>query len=97
MPSLNKAILIGHLGRDPEMRYVASGNPVCNFSIATSEHFKSKTGEKQDKTTWHNIVVWGKLAEICKQYLKKGAAVYLDGKIENCSYDDKSGNKKYVS
>lgn len=94
---LNKAILIGNLGRDPELRYVASGNAVANFTVATGESYKDKAGVKQTRTTWHNIVVWGKLAEICNQYLKKGSQVYLEGRIDNRSYDDKDGNKRYVS
>jgi len=94
---LNKAILIGNLGRDPELRYVASGNAVANFTLATSENYKDKSGAKQTRTVWHNIVVWGKLAEVCNQYLKKGSQVYLEGRIDNRSYDDKDGNKRYVS
>ena len=94
---LNKAILIGNLGKDPELRYVASGNAVASFSLATSENYKDKSGAKQTRTVWHNIVVWGKLAEICNQYLKKGSQVYLEGRIDNRSYDDKDGNKRYIS
>ena len=94
---LNKAILIGNLGRDPELRYVASGNPVANFTLATSENYKDKSGAKQTRTVWHNIVVWGKLAEVCNQYLKKGSQVYLEGRIDNRSYDDKDGNKRYMT
>ena len=97
MAGINKAILVGNLGRNPEIRYVSSGNPVANFTLATSENFKDKTGTKQTRTVWHNIVVWGKLAEICNQYLKKGSQVYLEGRIDNRSYDDKDGNKRYVS
>ncbi|OGJ88121.1 MAG: hypothetical protein A2268_04985 [Candidatus Raymondbacteria bacterium RifOxyA12_full_50_37] len=94
---VNKAILIGNLGKDPELRYVSTGNAVANFSLATTENFKDKSGQKQSRTTWHNIVIWGKLAEIANQYLKKGGQVYLEGRIDNRSYDDKSGNKRYVS
>jgi single-strand DNA-binding protein len=94
---LNKAILIGNLGRNPELRYISSGNAVCSFTLATGESYKDKSGVRQTKTVWHNIVVWGKLAEICNQYLKKGSQVYLEGRIDNRSYDDKEGNKKYVS
>lgn len=97
MASLNKASLIGNLGKDPELKYIASGNAVCNFSLATAESYKDKSGEKQSRTTWHNIVIWGKLAEIANQYLKKGSQVYLEGRIDNRSYDDKDGNKRYVS
>jgi single-strand DNA-binding protein len=94
---LNKAILIGNLGRDPELRYVPSGNSVANFTLATGETFKDKSGNRQTRTTWHNIVIWGKLAEVANQYLKKGSQVYLEGRIDNRSYDDKDGNKRYVS
>jgi len=95
--SVNKAILIGRLGKDPELRYPQGGDSVCNFSIATSEKWKDKSGEKKEKTVWHNIVIWGKLAEIANQYMKKGSRVYLEGAIENRSYEDKQGVKKYVS
>lgn len=94
---INKALLIGLLGKNPELRYTASGQAVASFSLATTETFKDKAGTKQQKTTWHNIVIWGKLAEICNQYLKKGSKIYVEGKIENRSYEDRDGNKKYVS
>jgi single-strand DNA-binding protein len=94
---INKAILVGNLGRDPELRYVASGNAVANFTLATSENYKDKSGNRQTRTVWHNIVMWGKIAEIANQYLKKGSQVYLEGRIDNRSYDDKDGNKRYVS
>ncbi|MBL8028744.1 MAG: single-stranded DNA-binding protein [Fibrobacteres bacterium] len=94
---VNKAILVGNLGKNPELRYTPSGQAVASFSIATSETFKDKSGTRQTKTTWHNIVIWGKLGEIANQYLKKGSTVYIEGKIENRSYDDKDGNKKYIS
>ncbi|OGS35194.1 MAG: hypothetical protein A2293_02275 [Elusimicrobia bacterium RIFOXYB2_FULL_49_7] len=94
---VNKAILVGHLGRDPELRYIASGNAVASFTLATSEIYKDKSGNRQTRTVWHNIVIWGKLAEIANQYLKKGRQVYLEGRIDNRSYDDKEGNKKYIS
>jgi single-strand DNA-binding protein len=97
MASVNKAILLGNLGKNPELRHVGSGESVANFSLATSESWKNRAGEKQEKTVWHNIVAWGKIAEICNQYLKKGSKVYIEGRIENRSYDDKDGNKKYVS
>ena len=95
--SVNKAILIGNLGKDPELKYTTSGKAVCNFSLATSERWKDKSDEKQEKTTWHNIVAWGKQAEIIKEFLTKGNQVYIEGRIENRSYDDKDGNKKYIS
>ena len=88
MSGVNKVIIIGHLGRDPEMKYTPSGVPVANFSIATSETWKDKnTGEKQEKTEWHRIVAWNRLAEICGEYLKKGSQVYLEGKLQTRSWD----------
>lgn len=90
MASLNKALLIGNLGRDPETKYLPSGGAVCNFSIATSEKYTDKAGQKQEKTEWHNIVMYGKLAEIAQQYLKKGATVYLEGRIQTRKWQDKN-------
>ncbi len=96
--SVNKVILIGNLGRDPEVRYLPSGNPVANFSIATSESFTDRTGAKQDRTDWHNIVVYGKQAELCGQYLKKGRQVYIEGRISYRNYEAKDGSgKRYVT
>lgn len=95
--SVNKAILIGNLGRDPEVRFTASGRAVANFSIATTEKWVDTNGEKQERTEWHNIVVWGKQGETCAQYLAKGRQVYIEGSIRNRSYDDKSGNKRYIT
>ena len=95
MASVNKAILIGHLGRDPEVRYTAGGDAVCNFSIATSEQWKDKNGEKQERTEWHRITTWGKLAEIAGEHLKKGALVYIEGSIRTNKYTDKDGAEKY--
>lgn len=95
--SVNKAILVGNLGKDPELRYTPSGTAVCTFSIATSERFKNKQGEQQDRTEWHNIVVWAGLAEICGKYLTKGKQVYIEGRIQNRSYDDRDGNKRYIT
>jgi single-strand DNA-binding protein len=92
--SVNKVILVGNLGRDPETRYTGSGQAVCNFSIATSETFKDRNGERQKRTEWHKIVVWGKLAEICQQYLKKGAQIFIEGKIQSREWQDKEGNKR---
>lgn len=88
---LNKATLIGRLGRDPEVRYMPNGDAVCNFSLATSEKFTDKSGNKAEKTEWHNIVIYRKLAEIAGQYLKKGSQVYLEGKIQSRKYTDKNG------
>ncbi len=95
--SVNKAILVGNLGKDPELRYTPSGTAVCTFSLATSERFKNKQGEQQERTEWHNIVVWAGLAEICGKYLTKGKQIYIEGRIQNRSYDDRDGNKRYIS
>ena len=95
--SVNKAIIVGHLGKDAEIRYTPSGDAVCTFSVATSEKFKGRDGQPQERTEWHNIVTWRKLAEICGEHLKKGSLVYLEGKITNRSYDDRDGNKRYIT
>jgi single-strand DNA-binding protein len=96
--SLNKAMLIGNLGKDPELRYTTSGVAVASFSLATSSSWKDQDGNVQEKTEWHNIVAWSKLAEICGEWLKKGAKVYIEGRIQNRSYDDKNtGQKRYIS
>jgi single-strand DNA-binding protein len=97
MASVNKAILIGNLGRDPEIRYTPSGQAVASFTLATSEKWRDKEGQMQERTDWHNIVCWGRQAELANQYLKKGRPVYIEGRIQNRSYDDKEGNKKYIS
>jgi len=99
MASLNKVILIGNLGKDPEQRFMPNGNAVCNFSIATTESWKDKqSGQKQEETNWHNITIYGKLAEIAAQYLTKGSSVYLEGKIKTRKYQDKqTGEDKYVT
>lgn len=97
MASVNLAILLGNLGRDPELRYTPGGQAVTSFSIATTEKWKDKSGEMAEKTEWHNIVCWGRNAEIASQYLKKGSPVYLEGRIQNRSYDDKDGNRRYIS
>lgn len=95
--SVNRVILVGNLGRDPEMRSTDSGTSVCNFSIATSENWTDKTGEKQERTEWHRIVVWAKLAEICGQYLKKGRQVYIEGRLQTRKWQDKDGNERYTT
>ena len=95
--SVNKAILVGNLGKDPELRYTPSGTAVCTFSMATTDRFKNKQGEQQERTEWHNIVVWAGLAEICGKYLTKGKQVYIEGRIQNRSYDDRDGNKRYIT
>lgn len=99
MASLNKVMLIGNLGRDPETRYLPSGGAVCNFSIATTESWKDKqTGQKQEKTEWHNITMYGKLAEIAGQHLKKGSSVYLEGKLQTRKWQDKqTGADRYTT
>lgn len=94
MAGVNKVILVGNLGGDPEMRYTASGTAVCKFSLATSRKFTGKDQQKQEKTEWHRVTVWGKLAEICGQYLSKGKQVYIEGRIEYGSYE-KDGVKHY--
>ena len=97
MAGVNKAILLGNLGKDPEIRRLDDGRAVANFSIATSESYKNKAGERVTNTEWHNIVLWSPLAEIAENYLKKGSQVYIEGKISNRSYEDKDGVKKYIS
>ena len=92
--SVNKVILVGRLGRDPETRYTGGGQAVCNFSLATDESFKDRNGERQKRTEWHKIVVWGKQAEIAQQYLKKGAQIYLEGRIQSREWNDKEGQKR---
>lgn len=91
---INKVILIGHLGRDPELRYTSGGTPVANFSIATNEVYQDRQGQRQERTEWHNIVVWSKLAEICNQYLSKGRLVYIEGRLQTREWDDRDGNKR---
>ena len=96
--SLNRATLIGHVGKDAEVRYTGSGMAVASFTVATTDSWKDKTsGQPVEKTEWHNIVAWNRLGEICGEYVKKGKRVYIDGRIQNRSYDDKDGNKRYVS
>jgi single-strand DNA-binding protein len=92
--SVNKVILVGRLGRDPETRYTGSGQAVCNFSLATDETYKDRSGERQKRTEWHKIVVWGKQAEIAQQYLKKGAQIYLEGRIQSREWMDKENQKR---
>ena len=93
--SVNKVILIGNLGQDPELRYMPSGDPIANFSLATTEQFRDKDGNQQKKTEWHKVVAFRKLAEICGEYLKKGKQVYIEGKIQTRSWEDKDGVKRY--
>jgi len=91
---LNKVMVIGNLGRDPEMRYTPSGRPVTTFSVATSRSWKSSEGERRTETEWFNIVAWGNLAEICNQYLKKGQQVYIEGRLQTRRWEDDDGNKR---
>ena len=95
MASINKAILIGNLGKDPELRYTPAGRPVANFSMATTEYWTDKNGEKQKRTEWHNIVFWGRQAEVANQYLKKGRSCYVEGRIVTRSWEDKDRVKHY--
>jgi len=97
MASVNKVILIGNLGKDPELKYTPGGQAVTNFSMATTERWRDKDGNNQDKTEWHNIVLWGRQAEIAKEYLAKGRQVYIEGRIQTRSWDDKDGNKRYTT
>ncbi len=97
MASVNKVILVGNLGRDPEVRYLPSGDPVANVTIATSSKYKSKTGEMVEETEWHRVTFFGKLAEIVGQYLKKGRSVYVEGRIKTRKYTDKDGIEKYAT
>jgi single-strand DNA-binding protein len=93
--SVNKVILVGRLGKDPELKYTASGTPFCRFSMATDDVWNDKaSGERQEKTEWHNIVVWDRLAEICNQYLTKGRLVYIEGSLQTREWDDQDGNKR---
>ncbi|MEZ4361352.1 MAG: single-stranded DNA-binding protein [Kofleriaceae bacterium] len=94
---VNKVILVGHLGADPDMRYTPSGQGVCELRLATSESWNDKNGQRQDRTEWHRVVVWGKRAEICSKYLAKGRQVYVEGRIQTRSYDDKEGHKRYIT
>jgi single-strand DNA-binding protein len=94
MSSLNKILLIGHLGRDPEIRYTPDGSPVATFSLATSENWTDKNGSRQEHTEWHNIVAWSKLADLCKKYLTKGRQVYIEGRIRSREWTDREGNKR---
>lgn len=94
MASVNKVILIGNLGRDPEVRYTQNGTAVANFTLATNEVWNDKSGERQERTEWHRIVVWGKQAEIAREHLSKGKQVYIEGSIQTRQWDDREGNKR---
>jgi single-strand DNA-binding protein len=97
MSSVNKVILIGNLGRDPETRYMPDGTATTSFSVATTESWKDKSGDKQEKTEWHRISTFRKLAEICREYLKKGSQVYIEGKLQTRKWTDKDGAEKYTT
>jgi single-strand DNA-binding protein len=94
MASVNKVILIGNLGRDPELRYTQSGQAVANFTLATTERFSNREGERQERTEWHRIVAWGRTAELCAQYLAKGRSVYIEGRLQTREWEDKEGQKR---
>ncbi len=95
--SLNKAILIGRLGKDPEMRFTPSGRAVTNFTMATSDYWMDQNNERQERTEWHRIVTWGKLAETCAKILSKGKLVYIEGRLQTRAWDDRDGNKRYTT
>ena len=95
MAGVNKVILVGNLGKDPEVRYLDNGVAVANFSLATTENYKNKEGERVSKTEWHNIVLWRGLAEVAEKWLKKGSSVYVEGKIRTRKWEDKDGNTRY--
>jgi len=94
MASVNKVILVGNLGRDPEVRYTPSGTAVANFSLATTENWTNKEGQKESRTEWHRVVAWGRLGEICGEYLSKGKQVYIEGRIRTNEWEDQEGNKR---
>jgi single-strand DNA-binding protein len=94
---VNKVILVGNLGHDPEMRYTPSGAGVCELRLATNESWTDKQGQRQERTEWHRVVVWGKRAELCSKYLSKGRQVYVEGKLRTRSWDDKEGNKRFTT
>jgi single-strand DNA-binding protein len=95
--AINKVILIGNLGQNPEVKHSASGQSICNLSIATNESWTDKNGQKQEKTEWHRVVVFGKLAELCGQYLQKGRQAYIEGKLQTRSWQDKDGQTRYTT
>ena len=97
MASLNKVLLIGNLGKDPEVRYTASGTAVASFSLATSEKFKNKGGEWEERTEWHNVTLWGRLAEIAGEYLGKGKTVYIEGRLQTKKWQDRDGKDRFTT
>jgi single-strand DNA-binding protein len=97
MGSVNKVILVGNLGADPELRYTGKGRAVCHLSLATNSSWKDAEGNRQEETSWHRVVAWGKQGELCKEYLRKGRKVYVEGRLQNRSYEDKSGSTRYAT
>lgn len=97
MAGVNKVIIVGNVGRDPEVRYIPSGRAVATFSVATSERYNDKSGQPQERTEWHRIVAWGRLAEDCGENLRKGMEVYVDGRLQTRSWEDKDGHKRYMT
>lgn len=97
MGSVNKVILVGNLGADPELKYTPSNRPLCNLSVATNEVFKDKGGQRQERTEWHRVTVWGEQAESCSKYLAKGRSVYIEGRLQTRSWEDKTDGKKRYS
>ena len=95
--AVNKVILVGNLGRDPEMRHTQTGRPVANFTLATNERWRDKDGQQQERTEWHKIVVWDRLAEICTEYLTKGKQIYIEGRLQTREWEDREGNKRYTT
>src|SRR5210317_725634 len=95
--SVNKVILVGNVGKDPETRYLEGGTAVCSFSLATSETYRNRDGEKITTTEWHNVVLWRGLAQVAEKYVKKGSQIYIEGRIKTRSYEDADGNKKYIT
>ncbi|MBI3782576.1 MAG: single-stranded DNA-binding protein [Deltaproteobacteria bacterium] len=94
---VNKVILVGNLGKDPEVRFTPNGQAIAKFPVATTEKWRDQQGQMQERTEWHNVVVWGKQAETCGQYLAKGRQVFVEGRIQTRNYDDKDGNKRYIT
>lgn len=97
MKCFNQSIIIGHLGKDPEVRFTGDGKAVANFSVATNESWLDKEGNKQERTEWHKVVAWGKLGEICGEYLFKGNPVFIEGKLQTREWEDREGNKRYTT
>lgn len=97
MAGVNKVIIVGHLGGDPELKYTASGQAVARFNVATSENWTDKQGQKQERTEWHRVVVWGKLGEVCGKHLAKGRQVYVEGRLQTRQWEDQQGQKRYTT